>query len=88
MTRVTRTGMVRSIKLPRKVFKIFVELEDMYRNIVVQLTMYAVRNNIKSFTRLKALKYREMRNLYPQLPSHYVYTARQDASLGPRVSYD
>ncbi len=88
MTRVTRTGMVRSIKLPRKVFKIFVELEDMYRNIVVQLTMYAVRNNIKSFTRLKALKYREMRNLYPQLPSHYVYTARQDTSLGPRVSYD
>ena len=48
--------------------------------MVEQLVLYAVRNEIKSFTKLKALKYREMRNLYPQLPSHYVYTACQDAS--------
>jgi len=80
MARVTRTVIVKSVKLPRKVFRVFVELEDMYRNMVEQLIMYAVRNNIRSFTRLKALKYREMRNLYPQLPSHYVYTACQDAS--------
>ncbi len=80
MTRVTRTVIVNSVKLPRKIFRVFVELEGMYRNMVEQLTMYAVRNNIRSFTRLKALKYREMRSLYPQLPSHYVYTACQDAS--------
>jgi len=42
--------------------------------------MYAVSNNVKSFTRLKALKYREMRMSYPHLPPHYVYTACQDAS--------
>jgi len=48
--------------------------------MVEQLVMHATRNNIKGFTRLKALKYREMRNLYPHLPSHYVYTACQDAS--------
>ncbi|OYT51216.1 MAG: transposase [Desulfurococcales archaeon ex4484_204] len=78
MSRVTRTVMVRSVKLPRRVFSIFVELEGMYRNMVEQLVLYAVRNNIKSFARLKALKYREMRSLYPQLPSHYVYTACQD----------
>ena len=80
MTRVVRTVIVKSTKLPRKVFRIFVELEGMYRNMVEQLVMYAIRNEIKSFTKLKALKYREMRNLYPQLPSHYVYTACQDAS--------
>ena len=80
MARVARTVIVKSIKLSRKVFRVFVELEGMYRNMIEQLIMYAVRNNIKSFTRLKALKYREMRNLYPQLPSHYVYTACQDAS--------
>ncbi|RUM48269.1 MAG: transposase [Hyperthermus sp.] len=80
MARVTRTVIVRSTKLPRKVFRVFVELEGMYRNMIEQLTMYAVRNNIKSFTKLKALKYRELRKLYPQLPSHYVYTACQDAS--------
>ena len=80
MARVTRTVIVRSVKLPRKVFRVFVELEGMYRNMVEQLVLYAVMNNIKSFTRLKALKYREMRSLYPQLPSHCVYTACQDAA--------
>ena len=80
MARITRTVIVKSTKLPRKVFSVFIELEGMYRNMVEQLVLYAVRNNIKSFMRLKALKYREMRNLYNQLPSHYVYTACQDAS--------
>jgi len=80
MTRVARTVIVKSVKLARKVVKVLVELEGMYRNMVEQLIMYAVRNNIRSFTRLKALKYREVRNLYPHLPSHYVYTACQDAS--------
>ncbi len=81
MTRITRTVIVRSVKLPRKVFRVFIELEGIYRNMVEQLTMYAVRNNVRSFTRLKALKYREMRGLYLQLPSHYVYTACQDSSM-------
>jgi len=80
MTRVTRTVIVKNIKLPKRIFKVFIELEGMYHNMVEQLVIYAVRNTIRSFTRLKALKYREMRNLYPQLPSHYVYTACQDAS--------
>jgi len=62
------------------VFRVFVELEGMYRNMVEQLVVYAVRNGIGSFVRLKALKYREMRELYPHLPSHYAYTACQDAA--------
>ena len=52
----------------------------MYRNMVEQLAMYAVKNGIASFTKLKALKYRELRSLYPHLPSHFAYTACQDAS--------
>ena len=80
MTRVARTVIVKSVRLPRKVFSVFMELECMYRNMVEQLILYAVRNSIKSFTRLKASKYRELRSLYPQLPSHYVYTSCQDAS--------
>lgn len=80
MARVTRTVMVGSISLPRKVFRLLVELEGMYRNVVGQLVLYATRNDVKSFTKLKALKYREVRSLYPHLPSHYVYTACQDAS--------
>ncbi|WP_211096590.1 zinc ribbon domain-containing protein [Acidilobus sp. 7A] len=77
---VTRTVTVRSEQLPRRTFKVFVELEGMYRNMVEQLVLYAVDNNITKFTRLKAERYREVRSLYPQLPSHYAYTACQDAA--------
>jgi IS605 OrfB family transposase len=66
--------------LPRRTFRAFVELEGMYRNIVEQLVLYAVNNNITKFTRLKAERYRDVRSLYPQLPSHYAYTACQDAA--------
>jgi hypothetical protein len=52
----------------------------MYRNMVEQLVLYAVNNNITKFTRLKAERYHEVRSLYPQLPSHYAYTACQDAA--------
>jgi IS605 OrfB family transposase len=75
-----RTVVVRSAPLPRRAFKVFVELEGMYRNLVEQLVLYAVNNGITKFTRLKAERYREVRSLYPQLPSHYVYTACQDAA--------
>ncbi|MCG2873653.1 MAG: hypothetical protein L7G94_06790, partial [Acidilobus sp.] len=77
---VTRTVVVRSTPLPRRAFRIFAELEGMYRNMVEQLVLYAVNNNKTKFTRLKAEKYREVRSLYPQLPSHYAYTACQDAA--------
>jgi transposase len=80
VSEVTRTVVVRSAPLPRRLFRVFVELEAMYRNMVEQLVLYAVRNKLTSFTKLKALKYRELRSLYPQLPSHYAYTACQDAS--------
>jgi len=80
VSEVVRTVVVKSIPLPRKLFRVFVELEGMYRNMVEQLVLYAVRGRVASFTRLKALKYRELRSLYPQLPSHYAYTACQDAS--------
>jgi len=79
-SKVARTVVVRSVKLPRRVFSVLTELEDAYRSMVEQLTLYATRSNIKSFVKLKALKYQELRRLYPHLPSHYVYTACQDAS--------
>jgi len=77
---VTRTVVVRSAPLPRRTFRALVELEGIYRNMVEQLVLYAVNNNVTKFTRLKAEKYREVRSLYPQLPSHYAYTACQDAA--------
>jgi IS605 OrfB family transposase len=75
-----RTVVVRSERLPRRTFRALVELEGMYRNMVEQLVLYAVDNGITKFTRLKAERYRDVRSLYPQLPSHYAYTACQDAA--------
>ncbi|MEM1611298.1 MAG: hypothetical protein QXQ57_06605 [Sulfolobales archaeon] len=79
VARVARTVAVRSVRLSRRVFNVFAELEGIYRNMVEQLTIYAVRSGITSFTRLKALNYHGMRDLYPNIPSHYIYTACQDA---------
>jgi len=84
MSEVVKTIVLKSAPLPRRVFRIFTELEGMYRNMVEQLTLFAVRSDIASFTKLKALKYRELRNTYPHLPSHYAYTACQDASTRAR----
>lgn len=80
MIRISRTVVVMSTRIPKRLFNVLVEAEGMYRNMVEQLTMHSVREEIKSFTRLKSQKYYEMRKQYPQLPSHYAYTACQDAS--------
>jgi len=60
VSELIRTVVVKSLPLPRTVFKVLAEFEGMYRNVVEQLVLYAVRNGITSFTRLKALKYREL----------------------------
>ncbi|MFZ8791698.1 MAG: hypothetical protein ACO2OS_05455 [Thermosphaera aggregans] len=52
----------------------------MYRNMVEQLVLYIARSGVTSFTKLKALKYGELRSLYSQLPSQYAYTVCQDTS--------
>jgi putative transposase len=50
-----------------------------YGEILDQLLNHAWTKGITSFKRLKAEKYRELREKYPDLPSHYLYTACQMA---------
>jgi len=80
VSELTRTVIVPSVKLSEKKFRVFKELEELYRQILAELVDYGFRNNIDSFTRLKRDKYRELRRRFPQLPSHYIHTACQDAS--------
>ncbi|WP_175059785.1 RNA-guided endonuclease TnpB family protein [Thermococcus sp. 2319x1] len=56
------------------------DLFSTYREIVNFLITYAYENNITSFKRLKKETYKELRGKYPQLPSHYLYTACQMAT--------
>ena len=61
-------------------FKIEGEVPDMfnlYKQLVNELLNYVFLRNITSFKRLKSEKYYEMRGKYPELPSHYIYTACQ-----------
>jgi putative transposase len=80
VSEVTRTVVVPSVGLTEKKLMVFKELEELYRQVLVELVDYGFRNSIDSFTRLKRDKYRELRGRYPQLPSHYIHTACQDAS--------
>jgi len=56
------------------------ELFSTYRKIVNFLITHAFENNITSFKRLKKETYRGLRKEYPELPSHYIYTACQMAN--------
>jgi putative transposase len=80
VSELTRTVVVPSVKLTERKLTVFKELVELYRQILVELVDYGFRNNIDSFTRLKRDKYRELRRRFPQLPSHYIHTACQDAS--------
>ena len=59
------------------------ELDDLFSthlDIVNFLITYAHENNITSFYRLKKETYKSLREKYPELPSHYLYTACQMAT--------
>lgn len=77
---ITRTVTVPSVRLSKKKYEIFRELERLYRAMVEGLVDYAFDNKTKSPTGLIKRKYRELRGRYPQLPSLYVVTACRDAS--------
>ncbi|MFP3263860.1 MAG: hypothetical protein RXQ62_05475 [Nitrososphaeria archaeon] len=81
MSEVARTVViVKSAPLPRRAFKVFMELEGMCRDTVERLVPYAVSKGITKFARLEAEKYREVRSPHPRLPSHHAYAAHQDAA--------
>jgi putative transposase len=80
VSEVIRTVVVPSTRLTEKKFEVFKELEELYKQVLIELIDYGFKSNIDSFTRLKRDKYRKLRRKFPQLPSHYIHTACQDAS--------
>ena len=59
--------------------KVDESLFETYKAVVNELLDYAHSRGITSFKRLKSEKYHELRQRYPKLPSHYIYTACQMA---------
>ncbi len=66
MSELTRTVIVKSTPLSKRVFRVFGEHEAMYRNIIGQLVVHAIENDVRSFVKLKASRYRSQRVL-PEL---------------------
>ncbi len=56
------------------------EVEKEYREVLEEAINYALSNKTTSFTRIKAGVYRTEREKHKDLPSHYIYTACEDAS--------
>jgi len=54
-------------------------LFTLYKQILNELLDYTSFRNISSFKKLKKEEYYELRAKYPDLPSHYIYTACQMA---------
>ena len=65
MIKATRTVVVPSVRLTEKKLEVFRELEDLYRQVLVELVNYGFRSNIDSFVRLKKDKYHELRGKIP-----------------------
>jgi len=69
---VSRTAAIPSKKLSRRDFKVLEEVVNIYSRMLGDILPHASRNIIESCYRLKNGRYRELRNIYPDIPSHYI----------------
>ncbi len=76
--------MERTVKLRVRVnhatYSALKEVEEEYREVLEDAINYGLSNETTSFTRIKAGIYRAEREKHKDLPSHYIYTACEDAS--------
>ena len=76
--------MERTVKLRVRVdystYSALKEVEGEYREVLEDAINYALSNKTTSFIRIKAGVYKTEREKYKDLPSHFIYTACEDAS--------
>ena len=76
---VSRTAAIPSKKLSKRDFRALEEILNIYSRMLGDVLPHASRNIIESYYRLKNEKYYELRNIYPDIPSHYIHGLCQDA---------
>jgi len=76
---VVRTVVVPSVRLSYRTYRALAEVEREYAQVLRELVDFAYERGITSFTKLRVMKYDEMRDKYPNLPSEYISTACRDA---------
>ncbi|MCD6158225.1 MAG: transposase [Euryarchaeota archaeon] len=77
--KLTRAVILESYPLTERKFKAIAKLFNEYREILEELVFIALENEIESHVRLRNLVYKDMKERYKGLPTHYIYTACQDA---------
>ncbi|MDT7889643.1 MAG: hypothetical protein RQ885_11815 [Desulfurococcales archaeon] len=71
---ISRTAVLPSKQLSRREFRALEEIGIyIYSKMLGDVLSYASRNIIENYYRLKNGKYQELRNIYPNIPSHYVH---------------
>ena len=68
------------VRVDHKTYSALKEVEGEYREVLEEAINYALSNETTSFTRIKAGIYKSEREKYEDLPSHFIYTACEDAS--------
>jgi len=76
---VSRTAAIPSKQISRRDFRALEEILNIYGRMLGDVLPHASRNIIESYYRLKNEKYHELRNIYPDIPSHYIHGVCQDA---------
>jgi len=76
---VERTVKLR-VRVDHSTYSALKEVEEEYREVLEDAINYGLSNETTSFTRIKAGVYRTERENHKDLPSHYIYTACEDAS--------
>ncbi|BFI74659.1 RNA-guided endonuclease InsQ/TnpB family protein [Sulfurisphaera ohwakuensis] len=76
--------MERTVKLRIKVnyetYQRLKEVEEEYKKVLEDAITYGLVNKTTSFTKIKSGIYKKEREKHVDLPSHYIYTACEDAS--------
>ncbi|MFZ8823889.1 MAG: hypothetical protein ACO2O0_07055 [Desulfurococcales archaeon] len=70
---VSRTAVIPSKKLSRREFRALEEIVNIYSRMLGDVLPHASRNIIENYYRLKNGRYRVLRDIYPNIPSHYVW---------------
>jgi len=75
-----RTVILTSLPLTKARVEILSYVYHIYGRILIETLEYIWSNDITSWVKAKKILYREFREKYPDIPSHYIHEAIRDAS--------
>jgi putative transposase len=78
--KLTKTIVLKSKPLTKTKIKIIENTIEMYKNVLSIALNFGLKNKRKSHRKIREGIYEEIKIKYPKLPTHYIYTASQDAS--------